>query len=204
MNSSPPKPPAENPVPDTPILDVFVFILVAAVAAIAVRGLDTGEYPYPPRTRAAVDLCRSVDDGYLSGALYGAIEQRIEWRGTDMACDGGTRPDNAGIRVVFSGNPTAATERLVMVIGIDGAIEDIAATERMANITVIDESTGRFFSSGRQERCWTTVNNVEGDGPNYRVSGELYCSGSLPSVSNSGSVTLRGFRYSGRLSIDAS
>ena len=176
---------------------------VGVVFAVAVRGLTAGNAPTLHATNTA-DLCSAVGDAYLSGFIYGSIEQRIEWRGTDMTCDGGLRPDNGGVRVVFAGNATTTGDRIVILIGIDGGIDDIATTERVANITVIDESTGRFFSSGGQERCWTAVSDVADEGEMYRLKGEVYCAGSLPAVSGSGSVTLRDIRYSGRLIIDAS
>ncbi len=185
-------------------VDALAFLAVCAIAAIAARGLWAGDPPLTSHAVNTADLCSSVGDAYLSGTLYGAVERQIEWRGTDMTCAGGLRPGGAGVRVVFAGPATTAGDRVVVVIGIDGVIDELMATERVANITIIDESSGRFYSSGKQERCWTTVSDTTDDGRTYRVTGEVYCTGGLPSVSDAGSVTLRGFRYSGRLNIDES
>jgi len=185
-------------------VDALAFLAVCAIAAIAVRGLSAGDPPLTSHTFNSNDLCSSVGDAYLSGSLYGAVEQQIEWRGTDMTCDGGLRPDGAGVRVVFAGPAATTGDRIVMVIGIDGVIDELAAAEHIANITIIDESSGRFYSSGKQERCWTTVSDTTADGETYRVTGEVYCALGLPSVSDAGSVTLREFRYSGLLNVDES
>ena len=179
---------------------------IVAIAAIVVRSLTAAPAPAQAVIQAVgdADLCPSVHDAYLSGAIYGGLDRQIEWRGTDMSCTGGLRPRGDGVRLVFAAPGGQDGDRLVFVIGIAGAISDLTTSERLANVTVIDESSGRFFSSGGQERCWTTVASVDDDGRLLRIAGRVYCTGSLPSVSDSGSVTLRDFRYSGRLSVDAS
>jgi len=199
----PPNPPAS---PAQWLMNLTAAIGMAAIVAVAVDGL--GQWPPGPTAQSAVgdsaDLCRSVGDGFLSGRLYGAVDRIVEWRGTDMRCEGGARPDDGGLRLVFAAPGNVTSDRLVFVIGISGTIDELSDAERAANVTIIDETTGRFFSSGRQERCWTTVASVAGDGEKYAIDGAVYCSGSLPSLSDASSVSLSEFRYSGRLKIDAS
>lgn len=188
-------------------------IALAAVAAVAAVGLlatrelaEDGASGVQTVALATTrfDLCQAVDDGYLSGHLYGALDRAIEWRGTDMTCEGGTRPNGNGFRVVFAAPIGDEHPRLVFVIGISGSVGDLIGAERVANITLIEESSGRFFSSGGQERCWTTVQSVDREGERVRIGGEIYCQGSLPSLSDGSSITLRDFRYSGRLVLDDS
>lgn len=185
-------------------------LAVAALGAIAFIGMRSLSADLPAvawtalPAAASADLCRSVDDAYLSGTLYGAVSRKIEWRGTDMQCEGGPRPGGGGIRLVFAAPDAVEGDRLVFVIGISGTVTELTDAERVANVTVIDESSGRFFSSRGQDRCWTTVASVDGDGTRFRVGGEIYCSGSLPSLSDGSSISLRDFRYSGRLNLDAS
>ena len=192
------------------LLELWIVSAIAAIAVIGVRSLTT--WPPSATTPALVatgpvDLCESVDDAYLSGTLYGALDRAIEWRGTDMRCEGGPRPDGDGMRLVFTapgdGEGNEDGDRLVFVIGISGALEGLTDVERVANVTVIDASSGRFFSSGRQERCWTTVTSVSEDNGHTQIGGELYCAGSLPSMSDGSSISLGDFRYSGRLIFDA-
>ncbi|MFW2403959.1 MAG: hypothetical protein ACN4GT_04265 [Gammaproteobacteria bacterium] len=187
------------------LIDGVAILALGAVVAVAANGL--GPEGQGTATRAAIgdstDLCPSVDDGFLSGRLYGAIDRAVEWRGTNMKCEGGERPGDDGLRLVFAAPGDVDADRLVFVIGISGTIDDLVESERAANITIIDEKTGRFFSSGRQDRCWTTVTSVDGDGLHYAIGGEVYCAGSLPSLTDASSVSLSDLRYSGRLNFDA-
>lgn len=189
------------------LIDCAAVIATAGIVASVVSDIGAGRasaaLASSPEERR-LDLCQTVADGYLSGTLYGGLDRKIEWRGDSMRCEGGPRPDGDGLRLVFAAPGDASADGLVIVIGISGPIDSLTAAERPANVTIIDETTGRFFSSGRQERCWTTVNSADGDGTRYRVAGEVYCSGSLPSMSDGSSVSLRGFRYAGRVMMDAS
>jgi len=207
MSPAPNNPEQHPPDWARPLIGLLAVAALGSIALIAGRSLTAGT---PAATTVALsvtataDLCRSVDDAYLSGTVYGAVNREIEWRGTDMQCEGGSRPGGGGIRLVFAAPDTVDQDRLVFVIGISGTVAELTDAERTANVTVIDESSGRFFSSGGQERCWTTVASVDGDGTRYRIGGEVYCAGSLPSLSDGSSISLRDFRYSGRLILDAS
>ncbi len=207
MNSAPIETPPQLPFTARVAIELAALAAVAAIGLLATRvPLDDDGAGMPGATLAAAqfDLCRAVDDGYLSGHLYGALDRAIEWRGTDMTCEGGPRPNGEGLRLVFAAPADDSRPRLVFVIGVAGTVGDLSGSERLANITLIDEASGRFFSSGGQERCWTTVESVEYDGGQVRIGGEVYCQGSLPSLSDGSSVTLRDFRYSGGLVLDAS
>lgn len=204
----PPPDSASDRAPAAGFVEFIAVAAVLAIVAVVTAAISAGPAPSPAGVAGlgidTVDLCAGVDDGYLSGRLYGAIARRIEWRGTAMSCEGGPRPGGDGVRLVFAAPPSRASARLVFVIGISGALDGLAGAERAANITLIDESAGRFFSSGRQERCWTKINSVGGDHARVRVSGDLYCTGSLPSLSDGSSVTLGDFRFSGLLVGDES
>jgi hypothetical protein len=75
-------------------------------------------------------------------------------------------------------------------------------------VTVIDEQTGRFFSSGGTGRCWSEISSVTpqartgADPTAYRVDGLLFCLGSLPSLSDGASLTLGDLSFAGRVSLD--
>jgi len=206
MNPTPNNPEQQPPDWARHLIGLLAVVALGAIAVFAARSLSAGPSMATTTALSAVadaDLCRSVDDGYLSGTLYGAVNRKIEWRGIDMRCEGGPRPGGEGIRLVFAAADAVNSERLVFVIGISGTVDELTDAERAANVTVIDESSERFFSSSGQDRCWTTVASVNGDGARFRIEGELYCSGSLPSLSDGSSISLRNFRYSGRLNLDA-
>lgn len=206
MNTEPDHNAPQAPPRANPAIGPLAVAAVCGIAAIVAGSLGSGELPTGASVATDDNLCHRVDDAYLSGTLYGGIERRIEWRGADMHCTGGTRPGGAGIRLVFAAPERTGGERLVFVIGISGTLDELMQTERPANVTVIDELSGRFFSSRGRDRCWTTVTSVDSDSgrEDIRIGGDVYCSGSLPSLSDGGSISLRNFRYSGRLRPDAS
>lgn len=207
MNSAPIDSQTEPPRAARAAIALVAVGAVVAVGLLAARGLvDDGasDMQAVALATAQFDLCQAVDDGYLSGRLYGVLDRAIEWRGTDMTCEGGTRPNGDGLRLVFAAPIGDEQPRLVFVIGISGSVGDLIGAERVANITLIEESSGRFFSSRGQERCWTTVASVDDDGERLRIGGDIYCQGSLPSLSDGSSITLRDFRYSGTLVLDDS
>lgn len=153
----------------------------------------------------AMELCESAESSVqLAVDLYGDIRTRLEWDSESMDCDGMLRPDAQGIRLVFAG--PIDDERLLIVMGIDGNPDQLTDGEHKANITIIAEATGRFYSTGSQDRCWTAVSNVsdvtsETNGL-LQVSGEVYCTGGIPSLSNNASITLRDLRYTGLLVVN--
>ncbi len=207
MNSAPIDAESQPPRAAHAAVELAAMAAVAALGLLATQELlDDGVSGIPAVALATApfDLCPAVDDGYLSGYLYGALDRAIEWRGTDMTCEGGPRPNDDGVRLVFAAPIDDQRPRLVIVLGISGSIGDLIGAERVANVTLIEESSGRFFSSGGQERCWTTVESVDQESDRLRIGGEIYCQGSLPSLSDGSSITLRDFRYSGRLILDDS
>jgi len=154
---------------------------------------------------APMNLCAVREDGFLSGDLYGALSRHIDWHGGEMDCGGMLRPgDDGGIRLVFA-EPRQG-ERLLIVLGIDGALDKLPEGEHNTNVTIVDETRNLFFSSGRRERCWSTIESVRpvadpGDRM-LQVAGKVYCAGSLPSLSDNRSIALRDWSYSGRLLLD--
>jgi hypothetical protein len=187
---------------------VAIVIAIGTWAAVSGHQQSRGVAGTGMESPRTLSPCTLKSDGYLVGRLFGALDQTIVWRGAEMTCDGMMRPDNRGIRLVFASPEATDDQRLLFVIGIDGELDSLLHQEQKANITIIDEGTGRFFSTSGQDRCWTTVRAMEkhDDGylPAYRVEGDLYCAGALPSLNGKGSVTLGDFRYSGRLSLDDS
>jgi hypothetical protein len=88
-----------------------------------------------------------------------------------------------------------------MVIGIAGAIPGQTVQELPANITIIDQANGQFFSTQEQPRCWTTFNEqillrgtIE---ETWRINGQIYCASALAALTGSGSVTLGDIEFSG-------
>jgi len=184
------------------VIILGIGFLVINTPVRELRGVPGMDFSAPRTTKP----CNSPTNAHLNGRLYGALDLTVDWHGAALTCDGITRPNEKGIRLVFAAAQNEDGDRLVFVIGIDGEFDRLTAGERKANITIIDESRGRFFSTSGKDRCWTMIDSVESLGDQehetYQVAGKLYCAGALPSLSGPGSITLGDFDYSGRLSLD--
>lgn len=151
-----------------------------------------------PREMSA---CVMDQDGYLRGRIFGALQTRLDWRGESMLCDGMTRPQGQGIRLVFSGPQGAGEAGLVIVMGLAEAELGIDKGELAANVTVIDQATGMFYSTQSEPRCWTQITSqlplsgtVE---ESWRLDGRLYCASALAALTGPESITLDEIEYSG-------
>ena len=192
---------------------ISIFSLTCVGVVVALLFVTTSRIPsqtpnVPGLQPAKFDVCLMDRAGRLQGDLFGAVRQTIDWSGDELLCEGMIRPDGNGIRLIFSRNSTSSTARLVLVIGIDDLGPGETGEDLPANVTLIDEATGRFFNAQEIERCWATVEEqrqlTNDPVAIYRVDGELYCAGSLPSVNGRESVTLDDVRFSGRLSVNSS
>src|SRR5882762_6108290 len=67
---------------------------------------------------AAADSCLPGERGYLRARVRGAIDADIDWRGAQLHCEGGARPEGPGLRLSFGGPPDAQGRRLRLVFGI--------------------------------------------------------------------------------------
>ncbi len=195
------------------ILQQTISILGLACVGVLFALVFTTTSRFPSQTTSVPGMqperfnpCLMDRDGRLQGNLFGAIRQTIDWSGEDLLCEGMIRPGGDGIRLIFSRNSTSSTARIVLVIGIGNLGPGETGEDLPANVTLIDEATGRFFNAQGIERCWATVQEQQQLSKNpvavYRVDGELYCAGSLPSVNGLESVTLHEIRFSGRLSVN--
>lgn len=180
--------------------------------ALLVTGAMVAQQPRPAPPPVDPDdaPCDIPGGGYLLGDVYGDLSLRLGFRDAQLHCEGMLRPDEGGVRLMFAGTPGRTgdrAQRIVLVLGLEGQLAGLAGGERFANVTLIDEGSGRFYSAQGRGRCFTTVHRAEpipaGTGRHWRIEGELYCAGALPSLRDMGSVTLGTLRYAGRLDVDA-
>jgi hypothetical protein len=149
-----------------------------------------------------------VNDGELSGEVYGAIESRLDWRDDKLECDGMPRPHGEGARLRFAGPAKADGEtlNLAFIIALPRLEQGRRAREMPAGVTLIEENAGVFFSTPEPSTCWADIDQqvpleeaAEDGAPEYRISGLLYCLSPLAEVNGNRSVTLTDLRFSGRL-----
>lgn len=145
------------------------------------------------------------EHGFLATTLVGAVEAEVDWRAADLVCEGMPRPGGEGARLRFAGS--ADDRQLAIIIALPDLRRGQAASELASNVTLIEEGTGRFFSTAAADICWTDVTflEVEPDtADRYRISGTLYCVAPLAEVNGSSSVSLAELHFNGLLDWSAS
>lgn len=160
-----------------------------------------------PAAQGATSRC--VPDGELRVNVYGSLEGRLDWRGSELVCEGMPRPHGRGARLRFEGPATgdSSAGRLAFIIALPDLAEGQTATELSAGVTLMEVDAGRFFSSPEQAGCWADIARQEpvgdavavdhGDYGGYRISGILYCVSPLAEVNGTASVSLRDLRFTG-------
>jgi hypothetical protein len=143
-------------------------------------------------------------NGYLRGRIFGALAMELDWSGNKLSCAGMSRPDGKGIRLHLAWDQ-GNDERLVLLVGIEGDATPVEGLEKPANVTFIDERSGKFYSSGGTGRCWTDITRLASlparDG-SRQLKGRLYCTGALPSLNDHSSLTLGDLDYYGQFAFD--
>ena len=184
-----------------------------AVGVLLIGGMALMQALPPPArsadTPAGADgqPCTLHPDGFLRVRFFGALDFTADWSGADLLCDGMWRPDGAGVRLFFA-KTRPGGDRLSVLIGIDGRPENSVGIERPANVTIRDDSQGRFFSSGGPGRCWASINSAtvlpgaRGRRANLRIAGLVYCVGALPAIGERSSLTLGDLYFAGRVGGD--
>ena len=144
-------------------------------------------------------------EGRLTVALYGGLQTRLDWAGSDLECLGMPRPDNEGARLRFAGTSNVAgkARRIAIIISLPELKRGQTVQETPANITIMEENSGRFFSSSQASFCLSDIDaqepDAEGKPGEYRISGVLYCVAALAELNGSGDVSLGDLRFSGRV-----
>lgn len=141
-------------------------------------------------------------DGSLSVAVFGGIQRELDWSGPDLSCSGMPRPNGAGARLRFAGTVDTDDEprSLAFIIGLPDLARGSTAREIPANVTLIEENSGRFFSTAEAPVCWSDVREQTLiDGNEFAVRGIVYCVSPLAELNGTGGVTFTDLTFSGRI-----
>ena len=189
-------------------------LLLAASGLAACGTTDDSETESAPASTAMENPAASLlpdkklsktacdESSALRTTLYGALSGDVEWRHADMQCEAMPRPDGAGARLRFAGRVGEDAIPIAFIIAMPDLERGIDASEIASNVTVIEESSARFFSTPDLESCWTDIewNAVPGeDGDRFVVGGVLYCISPLPEVNGDASISITEMRFSGLL-----
>jgi hypothetical protein len=183
--------------------EILNLVFIAAIGWLAMSA-EPAEIPAAtPSILGERELksCQMDQDGYVRGAVFGKVQRDLAWQGTSMLCDGMPRPDG-GFRLMFSESSAQPEQGLRIVVGIVGAAPGSSSSELTANVTVIDQDRGLFFSTQGLERCWVKLSEqipLSAPDNSWRIGGKLYCLGALSSVDGSSSITLGDIDFSGKV-----
>lgn len=172
--------------------------------AVAACGQVQEPAQFLPPPVAAANGCG--DGGYLRTTLYGAFEGEIDWSNGELDCEGMPRPDGEGARLRLAGTAAGGLHSLAFIIAMPSLERGATASELASNVTLIEEGSGRFFSTPGLESCWTDIGAqtaVEDADNTYSISGTLYCITPLPEVNGDSSVMLRELQFTGLLDWNA-
>jgi hypothetical protein len=194
---------------------VAVLLLFAPLSACN-QALDSAEIAAqePGETQAAaatpvlsalpasnpVSPCRA--DGHFQTELFGALDGPLSWSGSELECSGMPRPNGAGARLRFAGQVIGTDRRIAMIIALPDLQRDELATELGSKVTLIDESSGRFFTTWDIENCWTDITAQESSdesGDRYNIDGTLYCVSPLAEMNGNASVSITELSFAGSL-----
>jgi hypothetical protein len=132
--------------------------------------------------------------------LIGALKGDIDWHAADMSCEGMPRPAGAGARLRFAGSAGEAGLAIAIIIAVPQLQPGVLASDLPANVTIIEEGRGRFFSTTDLDYCWVDVDHAgpaaEG-GTLSPVGGTLSCIAPLAETNGTTSVTVGELRFRG-------
>ena len=176
--------------------------LAALIAAAATTWLaGCGDTPEPAALPALLPPPPETDGcgerGYLKADFYGELRGRVDWDAADLDCEGMPRPEGQGARLRFAGQSGATP--VAIIIAVPGLERGATARELGSNVTVIEEGSGRFFSTAGLGSCWTDIvlQDETGGANTGFIAGTLYCIAPLAEVNGDSSVTLREFEFGG-------
>lgn len=171
---------------------------LAGLVLVIAAASACGDSPTEPATTQ--ESC--APDGSLSVAIFGGIRRDLRWDAADLECSGMPRPNGAGARLHFASTALAqgAERKLSFIIGLPDLKRAAPAREIPAIVTLIEENSGRFFSTAEAPVCWSDVHEqtlIAGD--EYGVRGVVYCVSPLAELNGTGGVSFTDLEFSGRI-----
>jgi len=152
--------------------------------------------------------CLPGERGYLRVRVRGAIDTDIDWRGAQLHCEGGARPEGRGLRLSFGGPPDAQGRRLRLVFGIAAPPGSGASRDRPTNVTLIVEGRNQLYATQGDDKC--TVESLdqqplaeaEPSGTStvyhvYRIAARGYCIDPASTLQGDGHLFINRFDFAG-------
>jgi len=177
-------------------------LLLAVLALLAACEPAAEPDPYAAVAPEEEPVLLCGNEGRLSTDLYGAVAVRVEWNKNDLECAGMPRAEGRGARLRFAGKSADGDLQLAIIIAIPDLERDVQSGEFSANVTLIEEGNGRFFSTPDLSNCLVDITSTAGlddSGRRYSIAGELFCVTPLPEINGNSSVSIPKMLFSGLL-----
>jgi len=181
--------------------------LLLTFAAAFASCKPAGETADPVARAEPQPVLMCGDRGRLQAQLYGAISAQLLWNRDELECGGMPRPEGRGARLHFAGQVDAENHRITLIIAIPELQRAGTGTEYPSNVTVIEEGSGRFFSTSGLDNCLTDItalNAVDETGDRFSIDGNLYCVSPLAEINGTSSMSISDMQFSGLLDWSAS
>ncbi|MBS0364585.1 MAG: hypothetical protein JSR67_02030 [Proteobacteria bacterium] len=158
----------------------------------------------PAKTAAPGGGCLPTGNGYLRARIRGNVNVDLDWRDSQIECDGGPRPDGSGVRVSFAGPLHTDGRRVRLVFGVESAQEGKPGRELPTNLTVIFEGEQRLFATRGDGHC--TVDELRQErvgalgGPRraWRVIARGFCVAPASTLASDARIIVSSFDFAGR------
>lgn len=182
-------------------------VLLCALALGPMCKVHAQEAPQsanPKQTAQKKAQCLPNQEGFLRARLSGSANEELNWSAADLDCTGGARPDDTGIRIRFTENHPAA-QHWILVVGISRLKEGQRARALPANVTLIREGSGEFYSTQGDDKCTiddvrqTAITGIPRKTRSYRVIARGFCTEPARSLRGGGSILVSRFDFAGRV-----
>ncbi len=178
---------------------LLVLLLIPVGACSPRAPLGTVARPDPASS------CLPGERGYLRVGLRGALDRDLDWRGTQLQCEGGARPAGHGLRVSFAGSSNAAGQRLRIVFGISVAPGAPSAGHLPTNVTVIVEGENRLYATQGEDKCQVEsmvqealpVSAGSPGNHDYRIAARGFCVDPATTLDGSARLYINRFDFAG-------
>src|SRR3954471_12867561 len=136
--------------------------VTALLLVLALAAMPAGSASPSPTIRTTG--CLVAGDGYLRARIRGALDLDLDWKDSQMQCEGAPRPSGNGVRVSIGGPLRGDGRRIRLVFGIGGIGEGASGATLPTNVTLFFEGENRLFATLGDDKCTTdsvSQNRVE-------------------------------------------
>jgi hypothetical protein len=198
----------------------FVSLPHAASTLLVLLATACGAADPRPSVAAAPAAASCLPDasGFLRARLRGALNADLDWHDAQIRCEGGARPDGAGLRVSIAGPLPDATganagRTLRFVFGIDTAAGATGGAALATNVTAIIEGAAAaqsaVFATRGDDKCTTdtlqrrAAGAAAGGGRDFRVDARGFCLGPASTLDGKERLLVTTFDFAGRVTLES-